>query len=234
MPLSTNDISAGGSGEGARPYYIDEHRVRRVKTLPRGPDYLSDPVDLAVRIFYDIEGVDVTDWSREPSLDIFGDVRTGPSGHLLDWGSAFKVAEAFSALGVTFEVRDDLTIPRKALEEAQGCPFLKLRYVTAERDDGQGLFYNDFRRIKPVPRHSDEYDSVEAARQDLEDLFLSQHEDGWVPNYRPELVGADEAPQTSSEDHSPSTGPLPSSSTGNAAPKDDARGMFEPNDGVPF
>jgi len=226
MPITNENQRIGGGGNGsAEPYYINTHKVRRIEEAgngPNDPDFLTD-VDLALRLFYDIEGVDVTSWTREPDLLLFGDLVKNHEGRLTGQGSAFKIFEAFASLGVRLEIDHSLEIPRKALEEAQGCEFTKLRYVAQERDDGKGYFYNDFERVYPAhPDPTGSYSSQEAINDDLESLFLNQVSGGWVDDYRPELVG---------EDHTEPHEEARSQPVGAPPEKEDT---FEPSDDLPF
>jgi hypothetical protein len=246
MPLTNEGMTVGSDGGALTPIMTEETTVRRVEDVSgRGFDWMDTDrygtPDLAVKLFYDIAGVDVTQWAEEPSVDIYGDLdgtrdpSTGAIISLDGMGSAFKVFEAFTALDVRIEVgAGDVEISREALKAAQGQPFVKLRY--AAREDGNSVYFNDFGRIYPVPAHSDDYDSVEDAKQALRDLFLDQYEDGWVDDFRPELIDEewshhphDEAPEEGGATV-PQVEPPASASADNGADE----GAFEPEDNLPF
>jgi hypothetical protein len=241
MPISTDDVSvSGGSSETLTPIMVETHRVRRVEDKTNtGFDYLDgvdyDP-DIGIRIFYDIEGVDVTTWSQEPSLDIHGnfdatnDPSTGEVTRIDGIGGAFKVFEFFTSVGVDITAAAGNVAPRReALEEAQGRAFTKLRFVADEGDDR--VFFNDYDRVRPVAANDPAERTQEEINQELRDLFLDDYESGYQDGFRPELL---DAGYSDGQEPHETGAPAPSGRKNGGGSNGTSDDSFEPDDDLPF
>jgi len=240
MPISTDDVSvSGGSSETLTPIMVEPHRVRRVEDHTHtGFDYLSDSSydpDIGIRVFYDIEGVDVTTWSQEPSFDIHGnfdaahDPSTGEITKIDGMKGAFKVFEFFTSIGVDITAAVGNVAPRReALEEAQGRAFTKLRYVAREEDDN--VYFNDYDRVRPVAANDPAERTQEEINQELRDLFLDDYEAGYQDRFRPELLDTG----FSADPTEPTTGDGAPQPSGRKTPDSGGDDTFEPDDDLPF
>jgi len=245
MPLSNEGQSFGGSGNELLPIMIDTHRVRRVEDFSgQGFDWMDTDQwgvpDLAIKVFYDIDGVDVTSWSSEPSVDIYGDLNgtkdpaTGEYVSLENQGGAFKVFEAFSAMDILLEVSaGNVGIPREVLEQAAGQQVTKLRYVAREDTAADKVYFNDFDRLYPTVDTTDAFGSQEDIEEALRDLFLDQYEDGWVKDFRPELIDGGYSDGAKPHEATSTAGTTAPSTTKPASTSPDG-GTFEPDDDLPF
>lgn len=178
MGLSTE--STGNGGGPLQPYYIEKVRISKVQDF--SGEYFDwmqkqyDAPDIAIKAFLNI-GRDF-----EPELDIFGNFSKDEEGRVEGWGGAFKVAEFLKkALGRDVELTDDNRIPTAILEELQGKEILYLRYAYKKDQEGKVKFST--------------YGRIESAEGDLEEkkeqLFATFDNDvteGWVKNYRPEVL----------------------------------------------
>ena len=240
MPISTDDVSiSGGSSEQLTPIMVETHRVRRVEDKTNtGFDYLDgvgyDP-DIGIRIFYDIEGVDVTTWSQEPSLDIHGnfdatnDPSTGEVTRIDGIGGAFKVFEFFTSVGVDITAAAGNVAPRReALEEAQGRAFTKLRFDADAGDDR--VFFNDYDRARPVAANDPADRTQEEITQALRDILLDAYAQGYPDAFRPELLDTG----FSADAKNPTTGDGAPQPSGRKTPDSGDDDTFEPDDDLPF
>lgn len=213
MGLNTNDVTVGG-GVKPQKYYIGKQHLKRLENLGQ-PEYLSDPVDLAIRLVWTPENQ-----SFEVDLDIFGNFERGGMGEITGWGGAFTVGEALKMLGFeNLELTDDGEIPHVIFDRAPGRPFYSLRYVAKRKDDGR-LSYYTFKRIMGTPEMCSFVDDEEDAHDQLERLFLYQVDEGWVGDYSPELIDGD------AEDE-PAREPVGAGVHGEDK-------TFEPDDELPF
>ena len=242
MPVTNENQSFTGSkGDPLRPIMVEKHAVRRVEDKTHsGFDYLSDydySPDVGIRVFYDIEGVDVTTWTGEPHLDIHGNLKgerdpsTGVLTRVESQGGAFKVFDFFAAVGVLYNCSAGEVAPsRRALENAQGETFVKLRFVADE--SGDDVYFNDYDRVMPPPERTDAFDSMDEIEQTLRDQFLDDYAAGYQEAFRPELIDGgfsegDEDPTVPGGD-----GATPSASKPAATGEDED--AFEPDDDLPF
>jgi hypothetical protein len=223
---------------------VERHSVRRVEDKSMsGFDYLEDydySPDVGIRVFYDIEGVDVTEWAQEPSIDIHGnlegerDPSTGELTRVEGQSGAFKVFDFFAAVGVLYNCSaGDIAPSRRALEEAQGEEFVKLRFVTGEGSDGS-VYFDDYDRVMPVPERTDAFDSMDEIEESLREQFLDDYAAGYQDSFRPSLIDGgfsegDEDPTVPSGNASGNGAPEPTTT-----PRSSDEDTFEPDDDLPF
>jgi hypothetical protein len=224
---------------------VEKHAVRRVEDKTQaGFDYLSDydySPDVGIRVFYDIEGVDVTTWSQQPHLDVHGNLKgerdptTGELTRVESQGGAFKVFDFFAAVGVLYNCSAGEIAPsRRALENAQGEEFVKLRFVAEE--SGDDVYFNDYDRVMPPPGRTDAFDSMDKIEEVLREQFLDDYAAGYQEAFRPELIDGgfsegDEDPTVPGGDGAPEPSSTTPASTSSSAGSEDA---FEPDADLPF
>lgn len=225
MTLSTNEISTS-TGEAPQPFYISKERALRLEDIGQ-PDYLTDPVDVAVRLVYSPDGQ-----TFEIDIDAFGKYKRDGMGAITDWGSAFRVGDMLKQLGFEdLDMNDDGTIPHHVFDEVPGRAFHVLRYVAGRKEETNRLVYYTFNRITGSAEHCSFYDTDEDATDRLKTVFDNQVEGGWVKSYKPHLL--------ESNNRSPSSGPN-TGTTGDpanrAAPETPTSQAeeFEPDDELPF
>ena len=246
MPVTNENQSFTGSkGDPLRPIMVEKHAVRRVEDKTRaGFDYLSDydySPDVGIRVFYDIEGVDVATWTQEPHLDIHCNLKgkrdptTVELTRVESQGGAFKVFDFFAAVGVLYNCSaGELAPSRHALESAQRETFVKLRFVADE--SGDDVYFNDYDRVMPPPGRTDAFDSMDEIEQALRDQFLDDYAAGYQKKFRPELIDGgfsegDEDPTVPGGNGAPDpSSTKPASSSGRVGDED----AFEPDDDLPF
>jgi len=229
MPNLSNDgLGDPSSAAAPQKMYINRETVSRIEDhTGTRMDWMRedwDIPDLHVELFYDIG----QDW--QPSIEVYGSYDTDPEGRITGWGSAFLVGELFDKLGIDFEINDDGTLPRFAFEQAPGTDFYMLRYVVDEGPDG--LQYGTYGRIETTPERSEALADEEAAKAALEDQFLYSVQQGYVDDYRPQLIDEeqdDPGQPTASQPAGVSNGGMGS---GDGSPPEDD--TFEPDDELPF
>ena len=238
MALSNKDMTPGRSSQTLKPIMMEEVRIAQAHDFSgQGFDWMDTQQygapDLAVRFVLDLPGVDHESWSRQPQVEIYGDVKgskdqsTGEYVTLDGMGSAFKVFEAFAAIGVELEVTPgNVAISNSTLRQAIDRTFYRLRYVTGESASGNAYF-DAWDRIYPNLERS-QFDNAEDLEQMFRSDFIDEVEGGWVKRFDPSIIkGGYDLNSTPN-----STTPPSGSGVSNNVSSDES--TFEPDDNLPF
>ena len=174
MPLPVKDSGAGGSQYGTG-VFINHVTIREAYDLSgEKPSFLTNTPDLWIQLKLDV-GRDFF-----PEMNFFGDFKRDDSRQISDWGSAFKVRNLFTSLGITGQLTPEGKFPSAMVEALPGKSFYRLQYVSRERDDGK-LGYSDW---------SDDIETENP--ENLAKKFFKSVERGYPKNYHPELVDNDD------------------------------------------
>jgi hypothetical protein len=143
------------------------------------PSFLSNTPDVYVVITLDV-GREFT-----PEMSFFGDFKRDDKNPkvIVDWGSAFKIRNLFSACGVHREINDDGTIPPEMIQELIGKKILRLQYISGTKDNGK-LKYSDW---------SEQVFEATGDPKKLAELFFKSVDRGYPKNYSPEVLTEDDS-----------------------------------------
>ena len=172
LPVQPDSGSAYGTG-----VFVNKVAIAEVHDMSgKKPDFLENTPDLWVQLKLDV-GQDF-----QPEFNVFGDFkRDDQTRQIADWGSAFKIKNLFTNLGITGELNDDGSIPEEMLKQLPGKEFFRLQYVSRIKDDGK-------------PGYSDWTDQIEATDpKRLANAFFKSVDRGYPKNYRPDLLDEDDA-----------------------------------------
>ena len=237
MGLSNKNMNPGSKSQALKPIMMEEVIVAEAHDFSgKGFDWMDTgkygAPDLAVRFVLNLPGVDHEDWSRQPQVEIYGDVKgtkdpsTDEYTSLDSMGSAFKVFEAFAALDVELEVTPgNVGISDNVLRQAIDETFYRLRYVTGQSSNGK-VYFDAWDRIYPSLERS-QYETADDLEETFRDAFISEVEGGWVKRFQPDLIDGGYS-MNSNGAAPPSTSRL---SNTNESTTDSS---FEPDDNLPF
>ncbi len=171
MTLSTNNQWKKRTyGPGI---FINEVEVAAAEDISgTTPPYMDRSVDIGIKLTLEV-GKDF-----QPQLSITGNFKRDPdTGEVIGWGGAFVVQEALARLGFKGELDQENRIPAEALEGVIGKRFLRLSYISGEKQNGKPR-YSDWGRIA----------TPEEGTEDLVTRFKRSVAKGYPKNYRPELL----------------------------------------------
>jgi hypothetical protein len=153
--------------------YINRVRIINAEDVSGQELTFSDlPYDIAIKLTLDVGR------GFNPSMLIGGNFTRNPgTEEVTGWGGAFVIQDALSRLGYKGDLDPENKIPLAVLEGIIGKEFLRLSYVSGERDDGK-LRYSDWHQIA----------SVEETPDSLAVRFKRSLTKGYPRNYRPVLV----------------------------------------------
>jgi hypothetical protein len=143
------------------------------------PSFLKTIPDIYLVVTLDIG----KDWT--PEMSFFGDYKRDERNPevIVDWGSAFKVRNLFTACGIHRELNDDGTIPKDMVNDLIGKKILRLQYVSGARENGR-LKYSDWPE-QVLPANEDP--------KKLADLFFRSVQRGYPKNYSPDVLAGDDS-----------------------------------------
>ena len=143
------------------------------------PSFLKTIPDIYLVLTIDIG----KEWT--PEMSFFGDYKRDERSPevIVDWGSAFKIRNLFSACGIHREINDDGTIPGDMVKELTGKKILRLQYVSGVRENGK-LKYSDWTE-QVLPADGDP--------RKLAELFFKSVERGYPKNYSPDVLVEDDS-----------------------------------------
>jgi hypothetical protein len=143
------------------------------------PSFLKTIPDIYLVVTLDIG----KDWT--PEMSFFGDYKRDERNPevIVDWGSAFKVRNLFTACGIHRELNDDGTIPKDMVNDLIGKKILRLQYVSGARENGR-LKYSDWSE-QVLPANEDP--------KKLADLFFKSVQRGYPKNYSPDVLAGDDS-----------------------------------------
>jgi len=134
--------------------------------------FMERPFEIGIKLYLDIGR------NFQPELVIAGDFKRDPAtGEVVGWGGAFVVQEALSRLGYTGPLEDGNKIPEEVLLELVGKQFLRLSYVSGQKENGK-LRYSDWNQIA----------TPEEGPDDLLLRWKRSLQRGYPRNFRPELM----------------------------------------------
>jgi hypothetical protein len=171
MTLSTdNQWKKRTYGPGV---FINEVEVAAAEDISgTTPPFMDRPVDIGIKLTLEIGK------NFQPVLSITGNFkRDTDTGEVIGWGSAFVVQEALSRLGFKGELDQENRIPADALQRVIGKSFLRLSYISGEKQNGKPR-YSDWGRMA----------STEEGAEELAKRFKQSVAKGYPKNYRPELL----------------------------------------------
>ncbi len=177
MGLSTTPQSSSVYGPGV---FISEATIIDAQDHSGTmPSFLKTIPDVYLVVTLDIG----KDWT--PEMSFFGDFKHDDKNPkvIVDWGSAFKVRNLFTACGIHRNINDDGTIPGDMVKDLTGKKILRLQYVSGVRENGK-LKYSDWT------------EQVLAADEDpkkLADLFFKSVQKGYPRNYAPDVLAEDDS-----------------------------------------
>lgn len=184
-------LKIGNLGGGTRfntglpGVFINEGTITHAK-LEYNTSFLPDMQykdDIALRFTLSVPGL-----SFSKDLYIGGSFKRegDPSGAVVGWGTAYRIALVFEALGVDGDINDEgrLEDP-EVLDQFIGKDLLYLQYVNRirEKDGIVKPGYTDYRRVVAY-RDKDGTADHEA----LLGHFKQDHNNGYIRNYKPELI----------------------------------------------
>jgi hypothetical protein len=171
MTLKITNDNRQGNKYGIGIFISKVQIVNAVNRSGERPEFLRNTPDIFIELKLDV-GKDF-----QPTMSFFGDFKRDPrSGEILDWGSAFKIRNLFSAFGIEGEVAENGTISDGLVNRLFGKEFYRLQYVSGEKYDGK-LKYSDWT------------DQIEIENPDnLARAFFRSVEKGFPKNYKPELL----------------------------------------------
>jgi hypothetical protein len=177
MPLNTNPKQ---SSYGPGVYISEATIVSAEDKSGTKPEFLSSTPSLYIAIKLDI-GKDF-----QPEMSFFGDFKRDEQNPavIVDWGSAYRVRNLFTAAGIHRNINEDGSIPQDMIEDLIGKKILRLQYVSGRKDNGKLKYY-------------DWNDMVLGAKDDpkrFADLFFKSVERGYPKNYSPEALAEDTGP----------------------------------------
>lgn len=150
--------------------FISKAKITKA-TITDGSEYTTWKPDIAVKITFDVGA------SFEPVDTIAGSFKKDISGEVIDWGSAFKVADFFKiALGnPDLELTEDNSIPEEWLSQIIGTEIYRLTYVYG--------FNADTNKGKYKP-----WDLYNKNPEKLIEAFHKSVAKGYPKDYNPEVL----------------------------------------------
>ncbi|MEM8598335.1 MAG: hypothetical protein AAGF99_00300 [Bacteroidota bacterium] len=217
-------------------------RIRSARCISGTPlmdGWSPDPMGLVV--VFDNEAADKGGW--EDSIYLGGSMEFGidPETNtevVTGFRGAFPVRDLFNGLGIKIDVEDGQTtfngdpfaiavIPDAALQQLVGKEIVTLSYDLRPRDDGKGTVKRAFRRVV-VPGEIEQGESFKDAADRLYQMFLDQHEAGYVKGWMGPGKGsaASSGDGASAETTAPTGNPFKQQAT--------STDSFAPDDDLPF
>ena len=114
----------------------------------------------------------------QPVFYLGGRLKKDEFGEIKDPGSVRRVMSFFDAINMNPEFDDNYKLKdTDILRDCVGREFMRLSYVSGKRDNGK-LKYTDFQQVA----------SASSQKREIVDLFKTHVTNGWVKNYRPEVM----------------------------------------------
>jgi len=181
MGLNTN-FATPKSKDFMSGVWVNNVTVVSVEPIYGGTEWQHEKYkdDIGVNIVIEIGQ------SFQPTFYVGGRLKKDDFGETVGLGSVRRVSEFFDAINVDVNMDDDTyKLDETNLENCVGKEFMRLSYVSGKRENGK-LKYTDFQTVA----------SAQSEKRDLVSTFKEHINNGWIKNYRPEVM----------EDNNPSIG----------------------------
>lgn len=167
-------IYSSDGSTGAKDIYINKVKIISAEDISN-QEIFGQRFDMAIETVLDI-GKDFF-----PVFTLYGNFKRDADVGITSWGTAFRIKNFFSKLGVRSNrgcFTDELTIPQEWLTEIIGKEFYKLSYVSGTKEEG-GLKYSNWSEISTN------------TPEELKSRFLKSFtEKGYPKNYQPDLINS--------------------------------------------
>ena len=153
--------------------FVNNVSVVSVKPIYGGTEWQNEKYkdDVGLEIVIEIGQ------SFQPTFYVGGRLKKDDFGEPVGLGSVRRVAEFFNAINVDVLMDDTGKLEEKNLESCVGKEFLRLSYVSGKKENNK-LKYTDVQNVA----------SANSEKRDLVDTFKEHINNGWVKNYKPELM----------------------------------------------
>lgn len=180
MGLNTN-FGTSDTKKYMSGVFVNNVSVVSVKPIYGGTEWQNEKYkdDIGIEVVIEIGQ------SFQPTFYVGGRLKKDDFGEPVGLGSVRRVAEFFTAINVDVLMDDSGKLDETNLEDCVGKEFMRLSYVSGKRDNGK-LKYTDFQTVA----------SAQSEKRDLVSTFKEHINNGWIKNYRPEVM----------EDSNPSIG----------------------------
>ena len=158
--------STGGQGNGI---FISKVKITSIKAYyGEKQRWQKLPDDIGIEMTLDI-GRDF-----EPTFYVGGAFKRDEFGDILSLGTVKKVDILFDSMGMDVPFGEDNIVSEDVLNDCVGREFLRLSYVSGEKDNGKSK-WSDWQETR----------SVDTSKEDFTKDFMNAVLNGWVRNYEP-------------------------------------------------